>query len=60
VTRAPSQQARRRLAAAVAAQGPEWQKLADTIATGFTNMWVTPALVAIDEALRTGPDDDDD
>ena len=54
-----SQQARDIYARQIAAQGPAWGPLAATIRTGFTNLWVEPALKAIDEALRIGAQDPD-
>lgn len=44
----------------VAAQGPAWANLAGNIRAGFENIWITPALKAIDHALQYGPQHDDD
>lgn len=57
----PSPQARRLLAKAVAARGSAWRDAAASLAAAnWGNAWTDAALVAIDEALRVGPDDDDD
>jgi hypothetical protein len=54
-------QARELLAAAIQAGGPEWRNAADSVRSGsWGNVWTAAALVAIDKALRTEPDSDDD
>ena len=55
-----SGEARDLYAAQFDAQGPAWANLAGNIRAGFENLWVTPALKAIDQALRSGPQHDDD
>jgi len=58
VTRPASAQARRLLADAVAAKGSAWRNAADSIRSGgYANAWIDAALVAIDAALKEGPDD---
>lgn len=51
-------QARDLLADAIAAKGGGWINTAGSIRAGsYGNEWTSAALVAIEEALRTGPDD---
>lgn len=51
-----TQNARNLYANHIARKGPEWRKLADNIRSGgLPTLWVEPALKAIDEALRFGP-----
>lgn len=55
----PTRQARQLLAQAIRKQGPAWGNTADSVEAGnWGNAFTAAALVAIDEALRTGPDDD--
>jgi len=53
-----SERAREALAKAVEDQGPAWRNSANSIRSGFVNVWIGPALVAIERALRDGPADD--
>jgi len=54
-------QARDLLADAIAAKGSAWANTAHSVRSGrYGNEWTSAALVAIGQALRTGPDDEDD
>lgn len=57
-TRPASAQAREMLAQEVAAQGPAWRNTADSIRSGYLNVWLEPALRAIERALREGLDEE--
>jgi len=48
-----SQQARSLVAEAISDQGPQWLNLACMVGDGFENLWLTPALRAVDKALDT-------
>lgn len=47
----PSQAARELLADQIAAGGRAWTNAAETVRAGYENIWITPALAAIDRAL---------
>lgn len=49
--RGPSQAARDLLADEIEAQGPAWANAAANVRSGFSNIWIDPALRAIDLAL---------
>ena len=51
MSKGPSQEARELLADHIAAQGPAWANSAESVRAGFSNIWIGPALAAIDEAL---------
>lgn len=42
--------AREFLAQAIEAQGPSWQNCANLVRAGHSNVWINPALVAINRA----------
>lgn len=44
---------------AIAQQGDQWGPLGQRIRDGFENLWITPALRAIDRALDEGRYDPD-
>lgn len=52
-------QARERFARAVAAQGPSWANTANSIRAGYVNVWIAPAIAAIEAVLRLVPDEAD-
>lgn len=58
----PTARDRARLAYANAlrAQGPAWANTAGLILTGFENLWITPALDAMEALVLLLPDDSDD
>jgi hypothetical protein len=49
-----SQFARDTYAREIERQGPQWKPLAQSIRSGFSNLWVEPALKAIDAARQIG------
>lgn len=51
--------AREHYARAVAAEGPTWQNAANSIRAGFENVWIAPAIAAIEAVLRLVPDEAD-
>lgn len=55
-----SREARNLYADQIAALGPGYGNLAGNIRAGFENLWITPGLKAIDQALRVGPQGEDD
>lgn len=48
------------LANEIGRQGPSWGNLASSVKGGFENVWIVPALKAIDRALQFGPQDAED
>jgi len=54
------EQARELYAQAVAAQGTAWVNTANSIRSGFTNVWIAPGIAAIEAVLRLVPDEADD
>jgi hypothetical protein len=59
MSRPATPEARELYAQAIGAQGPAWANTAHLLRTGFENVWITPALVAIDRALDHGRQQDD-
>lgn len=57
MTRPASLQARNLLADEIGARGPAWRPAADSVRAGYENIWITPALAAIDKALNMDRDD---
>jgi len=55
----PTALARELLAKQIEDQGPAWKNCADSVRSGFTNLWLAPALAAIDHALDTGRAEED-
>lgn len=53
------EQARELLAQSVAAEGPGWKNTANSIRAGYTNVWIAPAIAAIEAVLRLVPDEAD-
>lgn len=51
MARGPSQAARDLLAEAIEEQGPAWANTAHAVRGGFSNIWIEPALIAIDRAM---------
>lgn len=52
--------AREAYAAALTARGPEFRNMADSIRAGFENIWIAPALDALERTARTPLDDGND
>lgn len=53
--------AREALADAIADQGSAWANTAESVRAGFTNVWIKPALDAIEGlVLRSGDADEDE
>lgn len=40
--------------------GPLWRNAADLVLTGWENVWITPALDAMEELVLLSPHDDAD
>jgi hypothetical protein len=56
VSRPLRARAREAYASAIARRGKAWRNLADNIRAGFENVWITPALDALEGTLRLVPD----
>lgn len=55
-----SQQARDLYAQQIERKGPAYRNAADNIRAGaMPTLWVEPALIAIDQALRSAPEEQD-
>jgi len=52
-------EARNRLADAIAAKGPARKNLADSVRTGFSNLYIEAAIEAIASTVRNPLDEDD-
>jgi hypothetical protein len=60
LTQAGRARARLIYADAVAARGPTWTNTANSIRAGYENVWVAPALDAIEAVLRGSYNGEDD
>jgi len=53
------QEARERIAAEIERNGPTWKRLADQVRGGFENLWLKPALDALERTVRDPMGEDD-
>lgn len=54
------EEARERFAQAVAAQGQAWANTANNIRAGYSNVWITSGIAALEAVLRLVPDEADE
>jgi hypothetical protein len=50
--RTPRQRARELFAERIAAQGPAWRNAADSVLSGYSNVWIDAAIAAIEPLVR--------
>ncbi len=54
------EQAREAYAQALEAQGPAYRNVANNVRAGFDNIWIAPAIAALEGVLRLAPYEADD
>jgi hypothetical protein len=55
----PSPRARELVADAIASEGPAYHNLANSVRTGYENLFIRAGLIATERALHSSEDDDE-